>query len=230
MNSHVIRRPLLWSATQVIFYATSPIQRIFSQPVITHNFCNEAAIEILKKDGFTSLGNLVEGYLTKLNKGSQWADSGWKNITHFLNPETKSGLSYFPDARFFYLKYYLEAKKAWSQGDRDKAFFFLGAATHLVQDMCVPHHVLGHLFEGHSKFENWAEEHRSQFLVENEGIYEKKRSPGGWLTDNAKRALEFDYLVKDEKEVHYREATKVLLALAQRTSAGFLKDFLEERY
>ncbi len=31
--------------------------------------------------------------------------------------------------------------------------FYLGAALHLVQDMCVPHHSLGIIFDGHKEFE-----------------------------------------------------------------------------
>jgi len=53
-----------------------------------------------------------------------------------------------------------------------KACFCLGAAAHLVQDLCVPHHSRSIVYGGHQRYETWVEKHVEHYLVWSKGIYD----------------------------------------------------------
>ncbi len=209
--------------------AVSPLQGMLDRPGITHEFCNTQALQILRNDGFTRYTEYLQQFKREINLGVYWADKGWKNIHHYYEPRSGRGLWHFAGAIDQFAAYYRLALHTLRRGDHSKAAFLIGAAAHLVQDLCVPHHARGKLFDGHKQYESWAEANCADYAVSLQGLYGQGRPAFSLLEANAAIAADFLDAVKLEgDEAGYRRATSVLLPLAQRTTAGLLWRFAEE--
>lgn len=227
MEVYIERNPTHITALKILFAAASPAQRFIQSPVITHFMINRQAVQILSNDGHGRYANIVGHYSSYINKGVSWADEGFKNMSHFMNPRTRKGLYGWTDAVRECSLYWNKAIGKWKAGNREKAFFYLGAAMHLVQDVCVPHHAMGILFDGHKEYENWVKDNHMQFIVEEGGIYREGCLPALWVRSNAEIAVKHFPLVTAGSSVEsYQRATSVLLTRAQRATAGFLHCFL----
>lgn len=227
MEVSVERVPTYISAAKIILSVTGPAQKLVKKPALTHKMCNRQAHIILFKDGHNEFAAIVDEFSLYLDKGVSWADEGFKNMAHFLNPRTSKGLFGWTDAATECGLCWNKAIRSWQQHNFEKAFFHLGAAVHLVQDMCVPHHAMGILLDGHQDYEDWAEENRDNYRVNDQGIYDLGVQPADWLKANAKVAAKHYHLVREQAgELSYRKATQVLLPRAQRVTAGFLHYFL----
>lgn len=66
------------------------------------------------------------------------------------DPETGGGFHGWPNARQMVQEYWDLAVQALIAWDFVRGAFHLGAAAHLVQDLCVPHHAAARIFSGHS--------------------------------------------------------------------------------
>jgi len=220
--------PFSWHAAKIILAAGTPIQRLLSGKNETHLFCNHQAILILQNDGYSSHARILSNHLELLNRGVAWADKGWKNFAHYLDPVSGIGLGPWPDARLECRNFFEKAMCYWRRGNKKKAFFFLGAAVHLVQDLCVPHHARGIAFCGHKEYERWVWENCLNYSVYSGGMYGGAPSPAGWVEINAKISRSyFPYVSSISSEASYKLATAALLPLAQRSTAGFFSFFLE---
>ncbi|OPX84279.1 MAG: Phospholipase C precursor [Pelotomaculum sp. PtaB.Bin104] len=220
--------PNSWHAAKIVLAAGSPIQRLVSGKGKTHLFCNQQAVLILQQDGRSIEANILGKYIEIIDRGVLWADKGWKNLAHYLDPTCGIGLGPWPDAKFECRDYYKKALCYWQHGNKRKALFFLGAAVHLVQDLCVPHHAKGIAFCGHQEYERWVRKNYFEFSVNKAGIYNVASNPAGWVEINAKIArCYFPYVTPVSSETSYRLATGTLLPLAQRSTAGFFSFFLE---
>ncbi|MDF9406836.1 zinc dependent phospholipase C family protein [Pelotomaculum isophthalicicum JI] len=216
--------PLSWNAAKIVLAAGTPIQRLVSGKCETHLLCNYQAVLILQRDGYEAYAQILSNYLELINRGSIWADRGWKNFAHYLDP----AFGPWPDARTECRAFFEKALCHWQRKNKKKAFFFLGAAAHLVQDLCVPHHARGIAFCGHKEYEKWVKENRLDFLVYSGGTYHNASSPDGWVEANAIIArYYFPYVSNINSETSYKLATSVLLPTAQRSTAGFFSFFLE---
>jgi phospholipase C len=223
--------PTSWSAVKIVLAAGTPIQKLVSGNGETHIFCNHQAVQILKKDGKGEYARITNNYLEVINRGVLWADRGWKNFAHYLDPVAGLGLGPWPDARLECRSLFDRALLYWRKGNKKKSFFFLGAAAHLVQDLCVPHHARGIAFCGHKEYEKWAEENYMDFIVNAEGKYNVGSSPGDWVESNAKISrCYFPYVSSMGSLTSFRMATGVLLPVAQRSTAGFFSFFLDCAY
>ncbi|MBC8015113.1 MAG: phospholipase, partial [Sporomusaceae bacterium] len=100
------------------------------------------------------------------------------------------------------------------------AILYLGAAAHLVQDMCVPHHAKCQLFDGHKKYEVWVEKNLQDFSYTQKGeIY--IANPVGILFKNAATALDlYSYVSAEASVEQYKKATEVLLPLANQSTVN----------
>lgn len=223
--------PTSWNAVKLFLAAGAPIQKLVSSKGDTHIFCINQALLILKNDGAISYARSISNYIDFLNKGVLWADKGWKNFSHYFDPVVCQGLGPWPDARLELEDFFNKSLTHFKRGDKGKYFFYLGAALHLIQDLCVPHHAKGVAFSGHKEYENWVLEKHHDFAVETGGIYSKLANPSDWLFFNAKLSrYYFPYVTNLGTDTSYKLATSTLLPLAQRSTAGFLKfaiDFTE---
>lgn len=216
-------RPTSWNAVKLFLAAGTPIQKLVSGKGDTHLFCLNQALLILKNDGVPYAHN-ISNYMEFLNKGVLWADKGWKNFSHYFDPVVSQGLGPWPDAKMEFDNFFNKALMYWERSDKGRYYFYLGAALHLLQDLCVPHHAKGAAFSGHKEYENWVSNNYNSFVVERGGIYDKFLTPSDWLLSNARLSrCYFPYVSNIGTVSTYKLATSVLLPLAQCSTAGFLK-------
>ena len=131
---------------KLVLTAISPLQRLFDPPGITHEFYNHQALTILQNDGFELDAQFLTTYITELNAGVYWADKGWRNVSHYFEPLSGKGLWQFATAIETFHSYYQQGINSMSRKNYPHAVFLLGAAAHLMQDLCVPHHTRSKLF------------------------------------------------------------------------------------
>jgi len=222
----VEKAPAYVAAARIILAAAGPAQRLVQGPALTHFMCNRQALEILANDCRQKQAAIAREFLFDLDKGVSWADRGFKNMSHFMNPGTNKGIYGWTDAVRECSVFWNKALHSWQDRNYDKALFYLGAAAHLVQDVCVPHHARGILFDGHLEYEVWAEENRNNYKVTDQGIYDLGGSPVDWIRANSLFAVKHYCLVGVSfKRLEYHKATQALLTRAQRVTAGFLSCF-----
>jgi len=219
----------LGKVTKLLLASAGPLQYFLDTPGVTHVRCLEQAYIALKHDGKGDVATLFKAHHSMLTKGLYWADRGWKNVNHFYSHLDKQGIISWPGATAE-CQYYFNKAVTLFPNNIDKGMFFLGAALHLVQDMCVPHHSLGIVFDGHQQFETWATQNWDEFPTAR-GIYLPFSHPAQWIDHNASVSGPLYSLVSQEQgcsEESYKRASEILIPLTIATSAGFL-DFALHR-
>ena len=210
--------------TKLLLVPMSPLQYFLDTPGATHVHCLDQAYKVLEQDGKEDVRTFFQPYHSWIRKGLFWADRGWKNVYHFYaNPDKPDTLSW-PGASAEAQYYYNQAINNFSQ-DVLKGMFYLGAALHIIQDMCVPHHSKGIIFDGHQEFEKWVGAHWQEFAIENNGLYLDYTHPSQWVDYNAQASASLYPKVSTHarsNEIMYAEAAKVLIPLTIQSTAGFL--------
>lgn len=195
----------------------------------THVFCNLQGRIILANDGHHEEAALFNKYAKKIDKGVIWADRGWRSTSHHYDPLKKRGVWAWANAAERCAVYFKKALNLWSSGKQAKAMFMLGAAVHLVQDVCVPHHARCKLFSGHLDYEKWVGRNKHRYVVMAEGLYGLGETPEQWVAANALVAREYYKFVNvSNNEVNYHLTTQDLFTRAQRTTSGFLFFFYRQ--
>lgn len=226
MQLQAIANASVVGSVRLFLATTSPLQSLLDKPCITHEFCNHQAITILSKDGFASCADFFSHYAEELNEGVIWADQGWKNVNHYFTLDSRKGLWQFSTAVEEFGVYLNRATRHMRRSELRKSCFFLGAAAHLLQDLCVPHHARGKVFDGHKQYEAWARVHCNSFIANSGGIYRQGQPTNSLLLDNASVSADLlSWTVYEGDETLYEKATAILLPLAQRTTAGLLLRF-----
>lgn len=228
MSVNVIGHSYITYGARWIMGITSFMQPAKSRANISHQFLNSQGIEILKNDGFRYYGNILEYYLKDLNRGVNWADIGWKNITHYFDPDRGKGILKFANAVDETVSHFNKAARFWREKRYNNSIFYLGAAVHIVQDLCEPHHATNTMTPGHRRYENWVKKHFTDYSVYEGGDYGKYRNPADFALSNAKVSshyLKRVNLARSSKS--YDEATKIIVPLAQLSTAEFFHFFLQ---
>lgn len=214
---------------------SAPIQYLLEYPhdpkylCITHKACNLEALKLIKASGNMEIAAILENNLQQLQEGVKWADLEFKNINHFFDPITRKGLWRFSPGVYEFSVYLANACRHANKQDIASSFFYLGAATHLLQDMTVPHHVCGHLFNGHKKFENWVQCHLDEFTCPPNQLKQTIK-PLDLLFHSATIAREFMSRVGESaSEDQYRHAAQNLLPIAQTSSAELFEWFIKTK-
>ncbi|MHB9144533.1 MAG: zinc dependent phospholipase C family protein [Symbiobacteriia bacterium] len=208
--------------------AASPAQPLIDPASPTHDFLFRQAAAILEQDGHVQTAALVRSGLDLLTAGSMWADEGWKNVTHMFDPHLDRGLSGWPNAVEVCESYVDLAALQLRQEHFDQVLFYLGAASHIVQDLAEPHHAGARLLGGHRAFEHWVRSHCHRFAAWEGGAYQRSRRAADWVISNARQARPWLSQATARSGLSaWEETASVLLPLAQRTTAGFLQWFLE---
>lgn len=221
--------PVYISAAKVILAAVGPAQRFVQSPAVTHKMINRQARKILYNDGYIKQAGLLDEFSITLDKGAAWADNGFKNMSHFYNPRTLKGIYGWTHAVRECSLYWNKAVCSWQEANYEKSIFYIGASIHLLQDLCVPHHAMGILFDGHQEYEEWVDGRKEYYTVDNKGHYGMAIPPAEWLRKNALIAVRYYHFTRaGSTEQHYHKATRVLLPLAQRSTAGFINCFLNK--
>ncbi len=161
-----------------------------------------------------------------------WADQDFKCYHHFYNPKEEKGMYGYEDNALTIARgYYLKALKYFTLEDYDKSMFYFGATCHIIQDLTVPQHAKGKLFDNHRQFESYVKENYrriNRFKSREEPIILK--SVADYANHNSLTALKIDYMYKNINDLDtkfYLVALKSL-KLAQRTSAGCMIMFYND--
>lgn len=211
--------------TKALLTPARPFQFFLDVPSKTHVHCLQQAYTILCQDGKEDVEAYFRPYDFWLTKGLFWADQGWKNVCHYFFDSAKPGVLRWPGADAE-CQYYFNKAVAACQENVPKGMFYLGAAIHLVQDMCVPHHAVGAVFDGHQEFERWTGNNLHYFNARQSGIYMPFEHPSQWIRHNVAKSSRYYPLVSKGKgcnEDSYFEAAGKLLPLTVYTTAGFLE-------
>lgn len=211
--------------TKALLAPVGPFQLFLDAPSLTHAYCLQQAYNVLYRDGKEDVVEYFRPYDLWLSEGLFWADRGWKNVCHYFFDSTKKWVLRLPGADVESDYYFSKAVRAY-QKNVPKGMFYLGAAIHLIQDMCVPHHAVGAVFDGHQEFERWAGNNLSHFSAKRSGIYMPFTNPSQWIRYNAARSAPYYPFVSQKKgcsEESYFEAAGKLLPLTVYTTAGFLE-------
>ena len=217
------------------FKAISPIKRTIKKTECeVHLYIQENALEILNFNGYYNEYKLFSEYKTKINEGLVWADQDFKCYHHFYNPKQEKGMyGYDDNALTIARSYYLKSLKYFALENYDKSMFYFGAMCHIIQDLTIPQHAKGKLFDNHRQFELYVKENYNKikrFKCREEPII--LQSVTEYVNYNSLSALKIDYIyenVVDLNSKFYLIALKSI-TLAQKTSAGcmimFYKDLL----
>lgn len=216
---------------QVLLSLASPLQGFVAPPGRTHAFINRHALTILAADGREREAAWLGRHLCSVNAGCDWADSGWKCVFHMYDPRTGTGFRGWPSALETLRQYWAAACRAHVLKQMERSAFYLGAAAHIVQDLCVPHHAAATALAGHRQFERYAGRYRHHYVAHSGGIYDLAATADGWAMANAchSRVRYADCLTHRPDPGVLHRAVADLLPRAQRTTAGFVSFFLTGR-
>lgn len=221
------------TALQGTFKVVNPLKKtIITTDCEVHLFIQQNALDILKNNGYEREYNLFKEYSHQINKGLVWADQDFKSYHHFYNPKEKKGkYASETNALMVAKSYYNKALKYYVVDNYDKCMFFFGAACHIIQDLTIPQHAKGKLFDNHRQFEVYVKSN-----YKNIKKFKSKESPiilnsiGDYADYNSMNALNIDYMHKNIEDLTSRFYLTALksITLSQRTTAGCMIMFYED--
>lgn len=221
------------SALLGTFKIVSPIKKtIIKTDCEVHLFIQQNSLEILKNNGYEKEYRLFKEYSEAINKGLVWADQDFKSYHHFYNPKEQKG-KYASETNALVVakSYYNKALKYFVMSNYDKCMFYFGAACHIIQDLTIPQHAKGKLFDNHRQFEVYVKSNYKnikRFKTHEPPII--FNSIEDYADYNSTNALNIDYMyrnVSDLTSKFYLTAIKSI-TLAQRTTAGCMITFYED--
>lgn len=169
--------------------------------------------------------NLFNLFNKRLESGVVWVDKGMKSACHYYDPDNGTGMWMLPSAAEKCAGFFYKSLGLWQRKKHAMSMFFLGAAIHLVQDVCVPHHAACKMFNNHLDYEHWAEKRKGNYLADSKGVYGISNKPEEWIMENARVAKKYYHMVEKGTKGGYHMATAELLTRAQITTAGFLLNY-----
>lgn len=215
------------------FKVVSPIKRTIKKTECeVHLYIQENALEILNINGYHDEFKLFKEYKSKMNEGLVWADQDFKCYQHFYNPKEEKGMyGYDENALTVCNNYYSKSIKYFKLEDYDKSMFYFGALCHIIQDLTIPQHAKGKLFDNHRQFESYIKENYrtiKRFKCTEEPII--LNSVADYADYNSLNAIKFDFMHKDITDLNtkfYLIALKSI-TLAQKTTAGCMIMFYND--
>lgn len=215
------------------FKAVNPIKKtIIKTTCEVHIFIQGCAMDILKGRGYEDEYELFNKYILDINKGLVWADQDFKSYHHFYNPKIQKGkYGYEENAMTVARNYYEKAIQYFEAEDYSKSMFFFGASCHLIQDLTIPQHAKGRLFDNHRQFEVYIKSNYTKIkrFKSHEPPIELN-SIKKYADYNSIRALRVDQEFEDITDLNtkfYLTAVKCM-HLAQRTTAGCMIMFFDD--
>ncbi len=219
----------------------------------THQFYVRQAAIILRYDGYTRyadfLTSIIPGttirYIDEVSRGVADADidpyivSIFPWYMHFHHPWSHEGLWGTSSAGNVCRYWFNEAVTAWRAGNRATAMYYLGLASHMMQDPFVPHRSRLATENGHGNYEAWAQTNRWTYAVSSGGVYTFPVLTGhytpstafGWADKAAHISYDSTYWFRVNADISdgyaddYPYVGSRLIPLTQRYTAGFMRFF-----
>lgn len=222
------------SIARTFMRAANPFKKFaFKTPCLMHRFINIQAIHILENEGYTKEADFFRKYIKTINEGATWIDQDFKSTNHFYHFEEKDGLYGFSNAYLEAEKYREKLNNYIKINNITRSLFYLGVILHLTQDMTVPQHVNNKLLESHRDYEQWILKNawdEVDYKVKS-GII-RYPSLKTYFDENATETMRVykELNAEKEKEKVYEQMSLILVARAQKATAGILLDFYEKVY
>ncbi|MGD9381534.1 MAG: zinc dependent phospholipase C family protein [Candidatus Thorarchaeota archaeon] len=231
------------TVTPVAAYGNSSGVRYNKTGNDPHDWITFRAINILGSDGYSKISSEANSYFTDMQRGSYDADWGMGVIgglpvaakDHYCDPTTGFGfLMIFQGAGSYAQGYFDKAVNFYKGGNKEEAYYNLGFAIHVLQDVTVPHHtqILDVEQKGHEDYERYINKKETYIKgINGPGYYEKATSADGWVRFNAKKSHSYHTYVNgapNSGNNNYWHAASNLLPIAVKTTAGFLRFFFEQ--
>ncbi len=215
------------------FKAINPIKKsIITTDCEVHLYIQKNSLNTLNEYGYEEEYEFFKKYLGSINRGLVWADQDFKSYHHFYNPTQKKGkYGYEENALTVAKKYYNKALKFFVLENYEKSMFYFGAAVHIIQDLTIPQHAKGKLFDNHRQFEVYVKSNYQKIKK-----FNSKEKPiilnniESYADYNSVQALRFDETysrIRDNKTRFYLTAIKSI-NLAQLSSAGCMIMFYKD--
>lgn len=199
-----------------------------------HLFIQKNALDILKDSQYIDEYNLFIKYLPQINKGLVWADQDFKSYSHFYNPRENRGIYASEYNALDIAKlYYKQALTYYRNSKYEQSMFYFGASCHIIQDLTVPQHAKGKLFDNHRQFELYVKSNYNnikRFKSSEEPLI--LNSIEDYANYNSLNALKIDYMHKDIDDLNtkfYLTALKAI-TLAQSSTAGYMIMFYNDLF
>ncbi len=215
------------------FKAVNPIKKsIIKNDCKIHLHINQDALDILNMYGYEEEYEFFLKHIHNVNRGLVWADQDFKSYHHFYNPKERRGMyGYEDNALTVARKYYYKALKYAALNEYNKSMFYFGASCHIIQDLTIPQHAKGKLFDNHRQFETYVKLNYKK--IDKLKSMEKPiilKDIEAYADYNSTNALRVDYMyqeIKNVKTKFYLTALKIV-PLAQKTSAGCMIMFYKD--
>ena len=215
------------------FKAINPIKKsIITTDCEVHLYIQDNALKTLLEYDYIEEYELFSRYIEYIDKGLVWADQDFKSYHHFYNPMEEKGMYGYDDNALTVAKrYYNKALKFFVLKNYEKSMFYFGASVHIIQDLTVPQHAKGKLFDNHRQFETYIKSNYKKIKK-----FNSKEKPiilnsvESYANYNSLQALKFDDTyshIRDTQTKFYLTAIKSI-NLAQLSSAGFMIMFYED--
>ncbi|MHA2209176.1 MAG: zinc dependent phospholipase C family protein [Candidatus Thorarchaeota archaeon] len=231
------------TVTPVAAYGNSSGVRYNKTGNDPHDWMTFRAISILGSDGYSKISSEASSYFENMQEGSYDADWGQGVIAdlpvaakgHYCDPTTGLGFNLiFQGAGSYAQGYFEKAVDFYKGGNKQEAYYNLGAAIHVLQDLTVPHHAHIWAWEqaGHTTYESYINRKETYIKgISGPGYYDKATSASGWVRFNAGQSYSYHTYVNGGSTSgnnDYWHAARNLLPIAVKTTAGFLRFFYEE--
>lgn len=215
------------------FKVINPIKKqIIKTNCEVHLFIQDSALNVLKDQGYEKEVQFFNDFKSYMDRGLVWADQDFKSYFHFYNPKEKRGMYGNSDnAMTLANTYYRNALYFINKNDYINGMAYFGALCHIIQDVTIPQHAKVRLLDSHKQFETYVKLNYKKIKR-----FKSKDSPllyndvNDYIENNARSALNFDYMyknIKDNKVKFYLMALNSL-NLAQRTTAGCMLMFFDD--
>lgn len=213
---------------------------------------------VLKSDGKEEIYNLLymkdeatgKKGVELLAEGTADADKplsgGYINtLWHFHHPWSHRGYLTRKSSADVADGLFKRALALWQNGERGDAFYQLGRALHLLQDIFIPQHAGIAACKGHGPLEKWLTKNSEAYLVSEGGYYYwetsfrkkfrrhhvKSDRTYDWIDHGSHLSIDWfnKYFAHSRyDEDTFREVATLIIPHALRFSAGFLNKFFTE--
>jgi phospholipase C len=201
-----------------------------------HQDLGELALAVLANDNRTYASQYMQASDPNGKELRQWFLEGLYDCdrldlarNHYYDPLTGKGLTEYSSLELCQ-DLYDDAVRYWKDGDYGRSVYYLGRATHMVQDAAQPYHGHNDPLNGHSEFESWLDAHSGQFVVTSGGLYNYSTNASLFVDKNARAVYNFYADVKggNASDDSYAQVAAIIEPLAVRSTAGFLAMFARD--
>lgn len=215
------------SIATAVVRSLSFLQQKLDRPGVTHVLLVKKALDNFQAKHAAG-AQLLAPYLKQMSRGVLWADCDWKNCNHYYHPKLERGLWLFSNAASECAFYYTSAVKEWRADRKERAALLLGAAAHLLQDVCVPFHTIPKILLGHRDFEEFAEVKALEYVDHGFPHDLSHRDVDTEVRNYALFSSQFLPLLLKEQSIVYHDVLRAIVPAALKNTEDLYTRFVSD--